>query len=78
MKKNDAHFAYCSAGDLSEPAQPRDVDAYLESLIEAYRERLVAAPTTQERKDAWYLMKSLIECRSPRRVREMEVARGLA
>jgi hypothetical protein len=57
--------------------QRRDVDAYLEELIEAQRAKLVSAQSPQERKDAWYSMKSLIESRSPQRIRQMEVVRGL-
>lgn len=57
--------------------QARDVDAHLETLIEAQRVKLIAAPTRQERRDAWYSMKSLIECRSAQRIRRMEIAKGL-
>ena len=62
---------------MTEPGQKRDVDAHLESLIEAQRAKLVSAGSPQERRDAWYSMKALIEARSPQRVRQMELSRGL-
>jgi len=52
-------------------------DAYLETLIEIERERMVEAPTVEARRDAWQSMKALIGSRSPQQVRRMERARGL-
>ena len=57
--------------------QKRSVDAHLESLIETQRVRLVGAESVEERRDAWNSMKALIGSRSPGRVRQMEMAKGL-
>jgi hypothetical protein len=57
---------------VTQPAEKRDVDVYLESLIDAQHAKLLGAPSAKERRDAYYSMKSLIECRSPLQIRRME------
>ncbi len=52
-------------------------DVEREQLIESYRKALVEAPDDQTKRIAALRMKELIGQRSPERVKEMEISRGL-
>ena len=52
-------------------------DARLERSIQIASLEAYAAQTSDERRIAWERMKSLIAQRSPERVREMEIKKGL-
>lgn len=52
-------------------------DARLERSIQIASLEAYAAQSPEERRTAWERMRSLIAQRSPERVREMEIAKGL-
>lgn len=52
-------------------------DAILERSIEIASLEFHCAQTPDERRTAWERMRSLISQRSPERVREMEIKKGL-
>lgn len=58
-------------------AQVLQADDELESRIDAASDALAEAPTIAERFAAWHELRDLVGQRSPARVAEMEVARGL-
>lgn len=77
MTSRGLNYSGEEGGSTTGHQQTGDFDAPLESLIEAQRVKLIDATSPQERRDAYYSMKALIECRSPQRIRRMEIARGL-
>lgn len=52
-------------------------DRRLEAAIEAKRRELVAATSSEKKRQAWYAMKALIESRTAGQVWRMERQRGL-
>ena len=55
-----------------------DSEAELEAAIAAAYQRLINAPTWEEKLERWREMVKLIDQRTPARVRFMERTRGLA
>lgn len=61
---------------INPEALPPDID--LERRIDVAALMLHTAPTPDERRAAWAVLKDLVAQRSPQRVAEMEAERGLA
>lgn len=57
--------------------EAQDTDLELETRIDQAALLLSSAPTPDERRAAWEVLKHLVEQRSPQYVEQMEIVRGL-